>query len=223
MEQRGRGDVRLPRRGDDRPADLPAAAAGSHRRRGDDPRAAEPRRAAAALRDDPGTQGWPRDRRVADHFADSGRVRCIIGASKIIRDITAERHSQSRIQELQAELVHVARLSTMGQMASAIAHELNQPLTAVGNYAGALGRVLADTNAGPDRARDIVERIRQQTTRAGEVIRRLRDHVAKRRTTRRLEDVNAVVERGSGTRAGRHAESRRAGIGRAGSDCRFRQ
>ena len=117
----------------------------------------------------------------------------IIGASKIIRDITAERHSQSRIQELQSELAHVARLSTMGQMASAIAHELNQPLTAVGNYVGALGRVLADTNAGPDRARDIVERIRQQTTRAGEVIRRLRDHVAKRRTTRRLEDVNAVV------------------------------
>ena len=60
-----------------------------------------------------------------------------------MRDITAERQSQSRIQELQAELVHVARLSTMGQMASAIAHELNQPLTAVGNYAGALGRVLA--------------------------------------------------------------------------------
>ena len=117
----------------------------------------------------------------------------IIGASKIIRDITAERHSQSRIQELQSELAHVARLSTMGQMASAIAHELNQPLTAVGNYVGALSRVLADTNAGPGRARDIVERIRQQTTRAGEVIRRLRDHVAKRRTTRRLEDVNAVV------------------------------
>jgi two-component system sensor kinase FixL len=117
----------------------------------------------------------------------------IIGASKIIRDITAERHSQSRIQELQSELAHVARLSTMGQMASAIAHELNQPLTAVGNYVGALSRVLADTNAGPGRARDIVERIRQQTTRAGEVIRRLRDHVAKRRTMRRLEDVNAVV------------------------------
>jgi two-component system sensor kinase FixL len=117
----------------------------------------------------------------------------IIGASKIVRDISAEKQSQSRIQELQSELAHVARLSTMGQMASAIAHELNQPLTAVGNYVGALGRVLADTNAGPDRARDIVERIRQQTTRAGEVIRRLRDHVAKRRTTRRLEDVNAVV------------------------------
>ena len=69
----------------------------------------------------------------------------IIGASKIARDISAERRSQSRIAELQAELVHVARLSTMGQMASAIAHELNQPLTAVGNYAGALARLLAGT------------------------------------------------------------------------------
>lgn len=117
----------------------------------------------------------------------------IIGASKIVRDVTAERRSQSRIEELQAELVHVARLSTMGQMASAIAHELNQPLTAVGNYAGALNRLLAAENADQSRVRDIVERIRQQTNRAGEVIRRLRDHVAKRSATRRLEDVNAVV------------------------------
>jgi two-component system, LuxR family, sensor kinase FixL len=122
-----------------------------------------------------------------------GPAGTIIGASKIVRDITADRHSQSRIVELQAELVHVARLSTMGQMASAIAHELNQPLTAVGNYAGALGRMLATPNADPERVRDIVERIRQQTTRAGDVIRRLRDHVAKRGATRRHEDINAVV------------------------------
>ena len=118
----------------------------------------------------------------------------IIGASKIVRDITQERRSQSRIEELQAELVHVARLSTMGQMASAIAHELNQPLTAVSNYAGALNRLLAGGSANPGRVRETVERIRQQTSRAGEVIRRLRDHVAKRGTTRRQEDVNAVVK-----------------------------
>jgi two-component system sensor kinase FixL len=118
----------------------------------------------------------------------------IIGASKIARDISAERRSQSRIAELQAELLHVARLSTMGQMASAIAHELNQPLTAVGNYAGALARLLAGANADIERAREIVERIRRQTSRAGEVIRRLRDHVAKRNTTRLREDINAVVK-----------------------------
>ena len=119
----------------------------------------------------------------------------IIGASKIVRDVTTERRSRSRIQELQAELVHVSRLSTMGQMASAIAHELNQPLTAIGNYAGALGRVLAADSSGAngDRMRDIVERIRKQTNRAGEVIRRLRDHVAKRNTTRQREDINAVI------------------------------
>jgi two-component system, LuxR family, sensor kinase FixL len=120
----------------------------------------------------------------------SGRI---VGASKIVRDITAERRNQSHIEELQAELAHVARLSTMGQMASAIAHELNQPLTAVGNYAGALSRVLASGNANPDRLLDIAERIRQQTSRAGEVIRRLREHVAKRSTMRQHEDINAVV------------------------------
>ena len=121
-----------------------------------------------------------------------------IGASKIVRDITAERRSQSRIQELQAELVHVARLSTLGQMASAIAHELNQPLTAVGNYAGALERLLSAGNANPERIGQIVDRIRQQTTRAGDVIRRLRDHVAKRGTQRRQENLNAVVEEAAG-------------------------
>ena len=117
----------------------------------------------------------------------------IIGASKIVRDVTAERQSQMRIQELQAELAHVARLSTMGQMASAIAHELNQPLTAVGNYAGALARMLAGSGVDPQRAAEIVGRIRQQNARAGEVIRRLREHVAKRSTTRRREEVNTVV------------------------------
>ncbi len=119
----------------------------------------------------------------------------IIGASKIVRDVTTERQSRSRIQELQAELVHVSRLSTMGQLASAIAHELNQPLTAIGNYAGALHRLLAAENGqvNADRMRDVAERIRQQTNRAGEVIRRLRDHVAKRNTVRQHEDVNVVV------------------------------
>jgi two-component system sensor kinase FixL len=117
----------------------------------------------------------------------------IVGASKIVRDITSHQESQSRIDELQAELVHVARLSTMGQMASAIAHELNQPLTAVGNYAGALGRLLVSGNVDATRLHEIVDRIRQQTFRAGEVIRRLRDHVAKRNTMRVREDVNAVI------------------------------
>jgi two-component system sensor kinase FixL len=117
----------------------------------------------------------------------------VIGISKIVRDITPERRSQSRIAELQAELVHVTRLSTMGQMASAIAHELNQPLTAVANYAGALGRMLTESSIDAERARDVVNRIRAQTSRAGEVIRRLRDHVAKRAAARKPENVNAVV------------------------------
>jgi two-component system, LuxR family, sensor kinase FixL len=122
----------------------------------------------------------------------SGRI---IGASKIVRDITSERQSRSRIHELQGELAHVARLSTMGQMASAIAHELNQPLTAIGAYAAALGRVLAVENVDTDAARmcDIVDRIRQQAHRASAMMRRLRDHVAKRNAVRQPEDVNTVV------------------------------
>lgn len=117
----------------------------------------------------------------------------VIGASKIVRDITAEKESRSRILELRSELAHAARLTTMGQLASAIAHELNQPLTAINSYAGALNRVLSA--AAPDLkvARDAIDRIRQQAGRAGEVIRRLRDHVAKRDTARQQEDINQVV------------------------------
>ncbi len=117
----------------------------------------------------------------------------IIGASKILRDLTDERQNRSRILALQSELVHAARLSTMGQLASAIAHELNQPLTAIASYSGALSRVLSNPNPDLKIARDALGRIRQQATRAGEVIRRLRDHVAKRETAREPHGVNAVV------------------------------
>ena len=147
-----------------------------------------------------------------------GSAGTIIGASKIVRDITADRRSQSRIVELQAELVHVARLSTMGQMASAIAHELNQPLTAVGNYAGALGRMLSTANADPERVRDIVERIRQQTTRAGDVIRRLRDHVAKRGRDASARGHQRGGHRSSRAGIGRYTPSRRGYRHQAGCD-----
>jgi two-component system, LuxR family, sensor kinase FixL len=117
----------------------------------------------------------------------------IVGVSKIARDITAERRTQARIQELQAELAHVARVFAMGQMASALAHELNQPLAAVGNYTGALARLLAKRTGELDPARDIVERIRLQVSRAGAVLRRLREHIAKRTPQRVADDINRVV------------------------------
>ena len=62
-----------------------------------------------------------------------------------VRDLTEQQQTQARLQELQSELVHVSRLSAMGEMASALAHELNQPLSAISNYMKGSRRLLADS------------------------------------------------------------------------------
>ena len=61
----------------------------------------------------------------------------IVGASKIIHDLTAQHEGAQRLREAQAELFHVQRLTELGQLVSALVHEVNQPLAAIGNYAGA--------------------------------------------------------------------------------------
>jgi two-component system sensor kinase FixL len=110
-----------------------------------------------------------------------------------IRDITERQGTERRLQELQGELLHSSRLSTMGQMASALAHELNQPLTAVINYAQASRRLLG-SGAGADKLVPIIDKAVAQATRAGQIIRRLRDFLEKGETERRLEDISKVVE-----------------------------
>jgi two-component system sensor kinase FixL len=115
-----------------------------------------------------------------------------------VRDVSARERAEQRLRELQAELVHVSRLSAMGEMASALAHELNQPLTAIMNYAQATRRL---ANGIDDERRaalvGLLEKTSQQASRAGQIISRLRQFVAKGETERMLEDVNAVVEEAS--------------------------
>lgn len=123
----------------------------------------------------------------------------IVGASKIARDITEKKHAEAHTQALQSELAHVARLSAMGQMTAGIAHELNQPLTAITNYVNAARRTLqplaaGDANGLAARARDMLEKAAQQTIRAGGIIRNLRGFVEKREGIRAPEDLNGVVE-----------------------------
>jgi two-component system, LuxR family, sensor kinase FixL len=73
-----------------------------------------------------------------------------------VRDLTERQEAERRIQDLQAELLHASRLSVMGQMASTMAHELNQPLTAVTNYLEAGRQLLATGAGGPaSRARPV--------------------------------------------------------------------
>jgi two-component system sensor kinase FixL len=124
----------------------------------------------------------------------TGRV---VGASKTARDITQRKQAEFQTQKLQSELAHVARLSAMGQMSAAIAHELNQPLTAVTNYVKAAHRMLgADqlTERQVASARDAMEKAASQTLRAGNIIRSLREFVEKRDSDKTREDINAVVQ-----------------------------
>ncbi|MDR3500158.1 MAG: PAS domain S-box protein [Parvibaculum sp.] len=112
-----------------------------------------------------------------------------------IRDITERQSTERRLQELQSELLHVSRLSAMGQMASALAHELNQPLSANMNYVKAARRTLDGVDA-PEviRAIELLDKASAQTSRAGQIIRRLREFIEKGKSNRAIENLNKVVE-----------------------------
>jgi two-component system sensor kinase FixL len=118
----------------------------------------------------------------------------IIGASKIARDIGARLRSEERLRELQQELVHLSRLSDMGQMASAIAHELNQPLSSAAIYASGVRRLLDADEPQVALALDGLGRAVEQIQRAGDIVRRLRAFVERGETERRLEPLPPVVE-----------------------------
>ena len=115
-----------------------------------------------------------------------------------IRDLTERQQTEARLQELQTELVHMSRLTAMGEMASALAHELNQPLSAIANYMKGSRRLLEnrqDESAGL--LRDAMDKAADQALRAGDIIRRLRDFVSRGESERRVEDVKKLVEEAS--------------------------
>lgn len=112
-----------------------------------------------------------------------------------IRDLTARQETQRRLGELQSELMHVSRLSTMGEMASALAHELNQPLSAMGNYLQGSKRLLANsTDEHAALMRDALDKASDQALRAGLVIQRLREFVARGETEKRIESIRTLVD-----------------------------
>jgi two-component system sensor kinase FixL len=115
----------------------------------------------------------------------------------LVRDLTAQKKAEARLRALEVEIRHAARLTDMGQMAAALAHELAQPLTAVANYIGGCRRLLRnDEIDGPTarRLKEVLTRASNQTLRAGEILRRIRDFIAKDGTERRVENAAEVVE-----------------------------
>jgi two-component system, LuxR family, sensor kinase FixL len=125
----------------------------------------------------------------------SGEQRFFTG---FIRDLTERQLTEARLQELQSELVHISRLTAMGEMASALAHELNQPLSAIANYLKGSQRLLE--GADDERAatmRDALGKAADQAMRAGHIIRRLRDFVSRGESERRVENIVKLVEEAS--------------------------
>lgn len=114
-----------------------------------------------------------------------------------IRDLTERQQAEDRLQELQSELVHVSRLTALGEMASALAHEINQPLSAIANYLKGTRMLLARDEVPHERVAEAVDRAATEALRAGEIIRRLRDFVARGETERTIESLPKLVEEAS--------------------------
>src|SRR5262245_17586775 len=115
-----------------------------------------------------------------------------------IRDLTERQKTEARLQELQSELVHISRLTAMGEMASTLAHELNQPLSAIANYLKGSRRLLEEnSDERSTTLRDAIDKAADQALRAGQIIRRLRDFVARGESERRVESVKKLVEEAS--------------------------
>jgi len=120
------------------------------------------------------------------------------GFTGFIRDLTERQETQQRLHELQAELAHMSRFTAMGEMASTLAHELNQPLTAVATYLNGCRRLLERGEAADmSMLRDGIERAGEQALRAGQIIRRLREFVSRGETERRAENLPKLVEEAS--------------------------
>ena len=125
----------------------------------------------------------------------SGAARFFTG---FVRDLTERQESEARVQELQAELVHISRLSAMGEMASALAHELNQPLSAIANYLNGARRLMERSDTGDARVSEAVEKASEQALRAGDIIRRLRDFLARGEGERSVESLSKLVHEACG-------------------------
>lgn len=112
-----------------------------------------------------------------------------------IRDLTERQQTELRLQELQSELAHVRRVSEMSTLATSLAHELNQPLTAIANYSEG-ARILADQLPSSDTRERIsagLEAAAGQVLRAGEIVRRLREFMSHGRTAYRPENLPRLI------------------------------
>ncbi len=126
----------------------------------------------------------------------------VVGASKVARDISAARQAsdalklaQARLQEQHLELMHAARLGELGQMAATLAHEINQPLSAIKAYLqGSQRIILRDDEPSRLKVQDALLRAVDQTDRAGEVVRRLRQFAKPNDGVQSRQSIDQILE-----------------------------
>lgn len=112
-----------------------------------------------------------------------------------IHDITQRRDDEARLRDLQAELAHVGRVSELGTLASSLAHELNQPLTAIANYCEGASHLLDEdpSEENVEVARQALEGAASQAIRAGEIVKRMREFLSHGDTERRPESMTRLI------------------------------
>ena len=125
----------------------------------------------------------------------SGEGRFFTG---FIRDLTERQQTEDQLHDLQTELARLSRLTAMGEMASTLAHEINQPLSAISNYLQGCNRLLEPVeHPNVPKIRDALAETTKQTLRAGHIIRQLREFVARGETEKRPENISKLVEEAS--------------------------
>jgi len=115
-----------------------------------------------------------------------------------IRDLTERRRNEERLEALQSELIHISRVSAMGTMASTLAHELNQPITAIANYVEAIRDQLVEPD--PEdlpMMREALDDTAKEALRAGRIVRRLRDFVARGDVDKTVESLPDLINEAS--------------------------
>jgi two-component system sensor kinase FixL len=117
-----------------------------------------------------------------------------------VRDLSERERTERRLHELQNDLIHVSRVSAMGTMASTLAHELNQPLTAVANYVEAARDLVPEDQRDlhAELFREALDGAAQQAVRAGQIVRRLRDFVARGDVEKTVTDLHALIREAAG-------------------------
>ncbi|HJP21776.1 MAG TPA: PAS domain S-box protein [Alphaproteobacteria bacterium] len=117
----------------------------------------------------------------------------VIGTTGTVQDISERKRREELSRSRQAELAHDHRLGMMGEMATELAHELNQPLAAIMNYAHGCSRRLQHHTGTPAEVRRAIDKILDQAERADEVIRRMRGFARREQPEHQAVDLNAVI------------------------------